>query len=966
MCPAIRGKRFLNTHSDIFVVEELIYVFECRVSFRRLWSRVSALLSVNERNDARMDVLKKGSDCFATWVAHILQPLQLIYRGPVNCIIYHLFSFFLFFFAFVTTLYCIFHRQNDYNLFSIISFNSHIHSLIQQLTVIMTSINSSPTKLKTCNGFLPQVKFPVYTFRVPIIDWPIKNAGIYFRDMDSLEPPKTSSDDIFVHEFIFRGIPTQHSSNSRCCYLLNPELYPPTEEGYNKFLQDLKSAAGTESYTTQNKRKDNKTSALKYASIGCTFSKTKDRRVQSKAKAVIDPKVFRVDKINNSRKCSRGSQGKSMPRRSYSQYGHLKCAFKGINLHVGKKCLFFIPSDNEELEHTNHPQFDLKDKKVHVSKDLKKIIATVAAGKPNGYNILKASQKLHPGGMNLSKGQANHHSRTMRYKAHASDEAVPDGHLNDSIGVSKLLQCFECRVLQLRFNDGYSHNPKSLQALGKTFLGPSPSLDDSFTKESITRMHSDTVSNDKIRDWVKSVSPHTKSDHAIAICWLSKEQHLLAKAFGHTFHIDATHKVCVIDNLLMLTITVRDRHGSTYVVGRFWIPNQRRWMFRYILFEAIPTLFGDTFCQNVRAIVSDGDIHLTTTIDDACRRTFPNAIRRPCSWHLSDRTINTAQSSWLLKGNVSKYVKEWFCRFLQKWLGTFMIPGHGVENKSEYVISKSLLIGVVNSGVIAKCFTSNTIQCINEFLLSKIFVHEHTYLAYEVKTLFNMEQHSNSAHEGTNNGIKNLGDGLHVRDSLVGATEKCGSYDRARFVERNFDVAKQYLFAADNFSGNFSEITRHIVGVLQNEQNKAGNYIADVDLQENDVHFYVLEKDPFWALDKTLDGGDGTSENNSSNLPEVVKGSDVTNKEVKKMSSKQLFGNMGHNEKQMIHKGESALSVARLLHVRKVSIQFKDGKAYLYCDCCMDERCGTICRHKFKVFAQYLKPIGFMDFNHQE
>jgi hypothetical protein len=55
----IRGKRFLNTHSDIFVVEELIYVFECRVSFRRLWSRVSALLSVNERNDARMDVLKK-------------------------------------------------------------------------------------------------------------------------------------------------------------------------------------------------------------------------------------------------------------------------------------------------------------------------------------------------------------------------------------------------------------------------------------------------------------------------------------------------------------------------------------------------------------------------------------------------------------------------------------------------------------------------------------------------------------------------------------------------------------------------------------------------------------------------------------------------------------------------------------------------------------------------------------------
>ena len=107
------------------------------------------------------------------------------------------------------------------------------------------------------------------------------------------------------------------------------------------------------------------------------------------------------------------------------------------------------------------------------------------------------------------------------------------------------------------------------------------------------------------------------------------------------------------------------------------------------------------------------------------------------------------------------FVKEWFCRFLQKWLGTFMIPGKGIESKDEYSLSKALLIGVVNCEILSKCFVPDTIKAINQFLNEKIFVHEGSYLAYEKKKLFNMEQHSNSAHEGTNNAIKSLGDGLH-------------------------------------------------------------------------------------------------------------------------------------------------------------------------------------------------------------
>ena len=43
----------------------------------------------------------------------------------------------------------------------------------------------------------------------------------------------------------------------------------------------------------------------------------------------------------------------------------------------------------------------------------------------------------------------------------------------------------------------------------------------------------------------------------------------------------------------------------------------------------------------------------------------------------------------------------------------------------------------------------------------------------------------------TKNAVKNCGDGLHVRDSLVSATEKCSSYDKNRYIQRHLDVAKQ-------------------------------------------------------------------------------------------------------------------------------------------------------------------------------
>ena len=120
-----------------------------------------------------------------------------------------------------------------------------------------------------------------------------------------------------------------------------------------------------------------------------------------------------------------------------------------------------------------------------------------------------------------------------------------------------------------------------------------------------------------------------------------------------------------------------------------------------------------------------------------------------------------------------------------------------------------------------------------------------------------MEQHSNSAHEGTNSAVKNCGDGLHVNDSLVSATKKCSSYDRKRFVQRYLDVAKQY-------------------------------------------HNFNSYNGPFWEMDKRIDGKIERyleEEDNPNSSPEVQQQLYMSNKAVKKLPTKMLFENMAENGK---------------------------------------------------------------------
>ena len=99
----------------------------------------------------------------------------------------------------------------------------------------------------------------------------------------------------------------------------------------------------------------------------------------------------------------------------------------------------------------------------------------------------------------------------------------------------------------------------------------------------------------------------------------------------------------------MLTLTCKDSFGETKVFLRMWIPNEKTWMFQYIMLYIIPVMMGREFCTRVKAITSDGDPQLINIIGLAIKSIFVNAVRIPCAWHIIDRTMQKVMREFIIK-----------------------------------------------------------------------------------------------------------------------------------------------------------------------------------------------------------------------------------------------------------------------------------------------------------------------------
>jgi hypothetical protein len=95
---------------------------------------------------------------------------------------------------------------------------------------------------------------------------------------------------------------------------------------------------------------------------------------------------------------------------------------------------------------------------------------------------------------------------------------------------------------------------------------------------------------------------------------------------------------------------------------------------------------------------------------------------------------------------VTKIIKSWLYSWMQPWQ---------CETEKEYNISKSLLFAYMQSLEVVSVMGQQNASRIFQFIRENVEPHESHYCFHKRKTVRHYDTFVNSAHEGTNNGLKN-------------------------------------------------------------------------------------------------------------------------------------------------------------------------------------------------------------------
>ena len=387
------------------------------------------------------------------------------------------------------------------------------------------------------------------------------------------------------------------------------------------------------------------------------------------------------ESLNNSRKKnSRVNGHKAEPKRTSTSLPLTKeeaCKFQ-LKIKCNNRCFFYVPT--KACVHVGHA-YECKEDIVSKGKRLLNVEEEDSRKK-------MSRTKTSGGGTSSSIGMFRQHG-VMFSRQYLKNKCRKDpiSNLDGSMTKSQMMQTndaesirdhlitqHQCKVVIMRAKKSEEEQPTiSLECSENNSAAPSTlpiSTDDSKEVGSYLRT---TVGRDR-------------DQNLLALAFTSRAQYQLARSFSSTISIDSTHKTCQIDNLSLLTVTVKDAFGLTSVVLSFWIPNQRTWMFRYILLEVIPKLFGEDFCIKVRAIISDGDRQLIRSIELAIAKFYLHAVRLPCTWHIVCPPLKNGHRTIVRRPHISKYWLQWFLRLLQKWVYTFMKSNGGVETVALFTL----------------------------------------------------------------------------------------------------------------------------------------------------------------------------------------------------------------------------------------------------------------------------------------
>ena len=622
------------------------------------------------------------------------------------------------------------------------------------------------------------------------------------------------------------------------------------------------------------------------------FRCSKGRVFKSQSKIATQDKEYRRTNMINDRSLSRGIQGlKQAKRRSHERPTSDPCQFhfvvgyndKGYHIINGRGC----------NHHNNH--FKSNHTKGHNStKFIAKKVTQCVQYMNDGYSnngvirnvVYKATGRI-----------LSYHNITYLCKKLKQDTPEHNELLIESLSsVDQMIDFFKKNDY-----DYYCLLHTNFTNLDDVSNGVVTETNSNNIIPNFIR-HAKNKEKKEIRDYCikhRDIMDLNSAQHLmIAIAWVLPKEKRLFNLYPEVLFIDITSDTNK-EKRPLLTVTAKTALGSMFTIMRAFLPNEKTWIFRWLFSIVIPFSFPKSTLDRVRVIITDGDSQEYTQLDNAIKLHLNQVHRLRCGYHLNKKTWEKNGPAYENYKDLQRKNKcSLQSKIISDWIYSWMKPT--CETQLQYLASKYFLMMYLEQDwMIEDCGLEFTEQ-VKSMIRDYIEPHEEFYVFYKRIDVRHFSEYSNSAHEGTNHGLKYAADGVKPKHLIDKASERL-SFQGERTYEKfdstttkNQDVYKE--------SWNHLKCSNYLV-----------NRGAALLLQQHEC---------------------------------------VYNYEYLRISRENFLIRMKPDKRKQV---ESEVSEFAL--IRKVTIC----EGYTKCSCCMFQRDGLPCRHIIFVLYMIFWDISHKD-----
>lgn len=413
----------------------------------------------------------------------------------------------------------------------------------------------------------------------------------------------------------------------------------------------------------------------------------------------------------------------------------------------------------------------------------------------------------------------------------------------------------------------------------------------------------------------------------VAVAYVTPDELRQFQLFHSVLHIDATADTNK-EGRPLVTVSSKDSNGKMFIVMRSYLPNEQAWVYQWLFQTVFPALLGNSYLNDVKMIMTDGDFQEISQLEAAISNHFPRVFRARCAWHIIDRGWN-AKVKFALGGHSKrKRPSHLRCkprkpaapltranriaRLIYRWMFSWAQPGHCITEE-EYMVSKALFLSFVAGTVVLDALGETARDVIFNFVNGHVFTQENHFTYYRRHHIFHLDSHSNTSHEGTNNGIKHCAVPVMPQNTLENSVSTLSFNAELKFLNTKIRVSHKStstkLWASSPTSGFVTDLCE---SMLLTEWSSAKEYHL---FRSGSSNWLVVHK---------------------KNAECVLPGED-------------LFEEDDEAAAEVEDPDVSSLGLIPKFQ-RVYEIKASDG--FFHCTCCHSERLGMPCRHIGSLIQQ--------------